>query len=179
MSNWTGLKPAQLVPRKASNKAFFAVFCRFRCSEWKRGRFCSSGDVALVAMLALPNSRCSEEDTHEVLLVSVPSLIIGIPVPLSFVMNINRVGSQCHVLQNSISTFTAYEICCTGFHQYFHRVQSLCYCSQRSKRFRLVSEHRTTEERDFLFWPWEKSETTQKRWLRRLVVLNFAITFTV
>ena len=133
----------------------------------------------MVAMLALPNSRCSEEDTHEVLLVSVPSLIIGIPVPLSFVININRVGSQCHVLQNSISTATVYVICCTGFDQYFHRVHSLCYCSQRSKRFRVVSEQRKTEKRNFRFWPCEKSETTQIRLLRRLVVLNFAITFTV
>ena len=85
------------------------------------------------------------------LLVSVPSLIIGIPVPLSFVININRAGSLCHVLQDSISTSTAYEICCTGFHQYFYRVQSLYYGSQRSKRFRVVSEQRKTEERDFRF----------------------------
>ena len=152
------------------------MFCRFRCSEWKRGRFCSRGDVALVAMLALPmlwgrqawGAACFSSFLNN-----------WQPCATELVINTNRVGSQCHVLQNSISTATVYVICCTGFHQYFHRVQSLCYCSQRSKRFRLVSEHRTTEERNFLFWPWEKSETTQKRWLRRLVVLNFAITFTV
>ena len=55
----------------------------------------------------------SEEDTREVLLVSVPSLIIGIPVPLSFVINIIRVGSLCHMPQNSISTFTLYKVCAT------------------------------------------------------------------
>jgi len=30
------------------------------------------------------------------------------------------------------------------------------YVSLRSKRFRLVSEQRKTEERDFWFWPREK-----------------------
>ena len=30
------------------------------------------------------------------------------------------------------------------------------YISLRSKRFRLVSEQRKTEERDFRFWPLEK-----------------------
>ena len=32
----------------------------------------------------------------------------------------------------------------------------------RSKRFRFVSEQRKTEERDFRFWPREKSNKSQK-----------------
>ena len=34
--------------------------------------------------------------------------------------------------------------------------------SQRSKRFRLVSEQRNTEEGDFRFWPREKWNESQK-----------------
>ena len=86
---------------------------------------------------------------------------------LSFFINIISLGSPCYVLRNSIITL-------------IHRVRSLCYCTLRSKLFRVVSEQIKTEERDFRFWQRQKSKTAQKRLLRRLMILpSFDITFTV
>ena len=107
--------------------------------------------------------RYSKEDTRK---VSVPSLLIGIPVLLSFFINIISVGSLCYLLRNFISTL-------------IHRVRSLCYCTLHSKLLRVVSEQIKTEERDFRFWQRQKSQTAQKRLLRRLMILSFVITFTV
>ena len=89
-----------------------------------------------------------------------------------FVVNCNNsVGSLCYVLRNSISISTVYEICCTEFHQYIHRVQSLCYSSlRRSFSVRFRSKERPRKG-IFSFGRAKKSETTQKRLLRRLVLL--------
>ena len=50
----------------------------------------------------------------------------------------------------------------------FTMTESPLVGSLHSKRFRLVSEQKTTEERDFRFWPREKwIETRAKKWKRR------------
>ena len=58
---------------------------------------------------------------------------------------------------------------CYRWMSFYHLVNAshlclkyLTYCGLRSKRFRLVSEQRNTEERDSRFWPREKWNKSQK-----------------
>ena len=50
------------------------------------------------------------------------------------------------------------------------RQKNVQVASLRSKRFRLISEQKKTEERDFRFWPREKWNESQKLIFRSLLL---------